>query len=351
MKKVLLLILGVAAISWAGLRLAHNHNLNTSQTEDMSVDRVAVNVADVQVKKAVRSLVFTGITRPVQQLEISAETAGKIASLDFKLGQFVDRGDVIATIDDKLSSLSCATARATSERVAKEYERTKRLYDGGLASQQEYDNALESYETASNSLQEAEKQLSYTHIASSIRGIITSKNIEEGTYVNPGTAIASVANLSGLKVQSSVSEADAYSLAVGMPVTVSTDVYPGVEFQGSISFVSPIGDDVHNYSVEAEMPNSGEHELKSGTFVAVRVTLASSDEGLYIPREALQGSIKDAKVYIVEDGMAKLRRLVIGRETDGILRVLSGLTASDRVIVSGQVNLTDNLAVTVIENR
>jgi membrane fusion protein (multidrug efflux system) len=65
----------------------------------------------------------------------------------------------------------------------------------------------------------------------------------------------------------------------------------------------------------------------------------------------LQGSIKEAKVYVVENGMAHLNELIIGRESNGTLEVISGLEASDKVVVSGQVNLTDNRPVKIIDNR
>ncbi len=111
------------------------------------------------------------------------------------------------------------------------------------------------------------------------------------------------------------------------------------------------GDDSHNYPVEVEIVNSAKNPLKGGTFVNVEVTVGSGSEGLFIPREALQGSIKDAKVYVSENGKAILKDVVIGRESNEFLEVSSGLNQGEKVIVSGQVNLTNNKPIKIITNN
>jgi RND family efflux transporter MFP subunit len=158
-------------------------------------------------------------------------------------------------------------------------------------------------------------------------------------------------DVSRLKVKINVSESDVYYLHAGDRVKITTDIYPGIIFYGKISFVSPRGDDTHNYPVEIEIVNNAKYLLKAGTFVKAEVGIASNTMALYIPREALQGSIKDAKVYVASNGRALLKDIVIGRGGNESLEVLSGLTENDKVVVSGQVNLTDNRQIKVIKNN
>jgi len=154
-----------------------------------------------------------------------------------------------------------------------------------------------------------------------------------------------------LKVKVNVSESNIYYLHVGDIVKITTDIYSGVTFAGKISFVSPRGDETHNYPVEVEIVNNAKNPLKAGTFVNVEIGIASGIEGLFIPREALQGSIKDAKVYVAENGKAVLRNIVVERENNESLQISSGLSQSDKVIVSGQVNLTNNKPIKIINNN
>ena len=351
MKKIILLIAIAGVLVVAVLRLSAVREKNISQNEDLTEKYATVSVVNVEKKAASFNINLTGTLYPNKELDLAAETAGKITALNFDLGHHFKQGGVIATIDDKTKKLSYESARIEADRLKKELERTENLYKGGTASEQELDNARTSYETAKNNFDNASEQLSYTKITAPIDGTITKKFVESGTYVKVGDAIASIVDVSKLKVKINVSESNIYYLRVGDKVKITTDVYPGVTFEGKISFVSPRGDDSHNYPVEIDILNSAKNPLKGGTFVNVVVTIGSDKEGLFIPREALQGSIKEAQVYVVENGNAVLRNITVGRENNESLEVLSGLNQTDKVIVSGQVNLTDNKPIKIINNK
>jgi RND family efflux transporter MFP subunit len=276
---------------------------------------------------------------------------GKIASLLFTLGKHVQAGSVLAVIDDKTKRIEYESSKITADRLKKDYERTQNLFSGGSASEQELDNARTSYETARNSMDQAEKQFADTKIKTAIGGVVTEKKIEEGTYVKVGDVIASVVDISRLKVKFNVSESNVYALKVGEKVVVTTDVYPDVQYKGTVTFISARGDESHNYAVEVQMPNSAKNPLKAGTFVSVNINIASGNNGLYIPRVALQGSVKEARVYIAQDGKAKLKDIVVGEQSGALLQVLSGLNESDKIIVSGQVNLTDGKTIKIVNNN
>jgi len=351
MKKPIIYAIVTIVIVLAAFRLISNRNSIVSQNENLTADSVTVSIANVEKKASSFNLNFTGTLYPYKELDISAETPGKITSLNYELGQHFPKGGVIATIDDIIKKLTYESAKIDADRLKKDYERIENLYKGNASSEQEYALSRTSYETAKNRFEEAEKQLSYTIITAPISGTITKKIVEEGTYVKAGDPVASIVDVSRLRVRVNVSESNVYYLHPGDRVMITTDIYPGITFKGKISFVSPRGDDTHNYPVEIEIVNSVKNPLKAGTFVNVEVGVGSSNAALYIPREALQGSIKDAKVYIASNGKALLKNIVIGRGGNESLEVLSGLTENDKVIVSGQVNLTDNKSIKIIDNK
>lgn len=351
MKKTIIWAIVVIVVVLAAFRLISNRNHIVSQNENLTADFVTVSIANVEKKASSFALNLTGTLYPYKELDIPAETPGKITSLNYELGQYFPKGGVIATIDDKIKKLTYESAKIDADRLKKDFKRAENLYKGGTSSEQEYELARTSYETAKNKFDEAEKQLSYTKITAPIAGTITKKIVEEGKYVKEGDPVASIVDVSRLRVKVNVSESNVYYLHTGDRVKITTDIYPGIVFKGKISFVSPRGDETHNYPVEVEIVNSAENPLKAGTFVNVEVGIGSSSTALYIPREALQGSIKDAKVYVASNGKALLKNIVIGRGGDESLEVVSGLTENDKVIVSGQVNLTDNKPIKIIENK
>jgi RND family efflux transporter MFP subunit len=351
-KKITLIVVIAAFVVFAAIRLNNSHARNTAVVQtNISSEEVAVSTAGVIKQDASYSLSLTGTLSAIKELNVASEVQGRIASVNFKEGQHVGAGSVLAVLDDKTKKLAYESARISADRLKKDYARIENLHKAGSASDQEYDNARTSYETAQKNLDQMEKQYSDTKIRSAIGGIIAEKKIEVGAYVNAGTVIASVVDISRLKVKINVSESNIYALKLGSKVKVTSDVYPGTEFQGTITFISPRGDDAHNYPVEVEMPNSSAKPLKAGSFVNVRIEVAAGKTGLYIPREALQGSTKEAKVYVVREGKARLIDIAVGEERGDLLEVTSGLSESDVLIVSGQVNLVDNKAVKIINSK
>jgi membrane fusion protein (multidrug efflux system) len=350
--KTLVTLAAVTAVVLVGAaRLKVVWDRNTSQTDAYTTNDVAVNVSSVARKMGAQSLTQTGTATAWKELDLASEVQGRIVALRFTLGQMVKAGTVLAEVEDTMKKAAYESARADAERLHRELERTENLFKGGTASEQETDKARSAYLTAKAALDQAAKQYNDTRITTSIGGSVVDKKVEVGTYVNQGTVIASVVDISRLKVKLNLSEATAYAVNVGQRATIRTDVKPGAIFQGRITFISPRGDDSHNYAAEVEMQNTAQDPIKSGTFVTIEIPSAAQAAGLYIPRQALQGSIKDAKVYVVSDGRTHLRSIVIGGSSTDELQVLSGLAENEQVVVSGQVNLTDDKPVHIMNSK
>src|SRR5664280_1155292 len=123
---------------------------------------------------------------------------------------------------------------------------------------------------------------------------------------------------------------------------IRDSVYPGVIFSGKISSISSKADEAHTYPVEILLANSKDHPLKSGMFGRVSFISIKNNELLVIPREALIGSIKDAKVFVVEGGIAKMKNVLVGSAFENWLEIKGGLKQGDKIVVNGQNNLQDN---------
>jgi RND family efflux transporter MFP subunit len=171
---------------------------------------------------------------------------------------------------------------------------------------------------------------------------VTARIVDIGNYVNKASVVANVVDISKLKVKLNVAEKDAFKLKTGDDVDVSTDVYPGVKLNGKISSISSKADEAHTYPIEIILANSKDHPLKSGMFGRVSFTSIQKNDLLVMPREALVGSIKDAKVFVVEQGIAKVKNVLIGNAYDNWLEIKGGLNAGDKIVVNGQNNLQDN---------
>jgi RND family efflux transporter MFP subunit len=353
MKKISIIILIIGIVGIVAFRLASNKKEidSRNQVKDKSNFKVAVNVAKVTSRTNEKNLSLVGTVVANQVVDIKSEVQGKIIGLYYELGDYVSQGKVIARIDDKIRQLAVANAEQSLADAHQNFERYKTLYEGGGATKAQFDQYKLALDNAENRFQQAKKELSSAVITAPFSGYITTKSIENGAFVNIGAPIATIVDISQLKVQLSVPERDVYELNVGDPVDISSNVYPGVTFKGKIKFISYQGDASHNYPIEISMLNQKSNPLKAGTYVDIAFNKKNQTASLQIPRDALVGSIKDAKVYVVntDNDIARIKNIIVGHDNGNFLEVISGLSEEEYIVTSGHINLSDSSKVTIIK--
>jgi RND family efflux transporter MFP subunit len=318
-----------------------------SKTDILTSIPVSVMTATKQSISETRSLV--GTITANNDVAIVSETQGRVTAVLAEVGQYKPAGSVIVQVDDELKKANLATAETNYEKAKKDLERFETLFKETAATDQQLEGARLAAKAAEAQYIVAKRQYNDTKITTPISGIITSRPVDVGTYVQNGMPVANVVDISKLKVKLNVAERDVFRLKVGDPVEVATDVYPGVKFAGQIATISAKGDDAHTYPVEVHLSNPKDHPLKAGMFGRVTFTSISGGDKLTIPREALVGSMKNAQVFVVDGSVAHLRDIVVESEHGTELTVLGGLKEGDTIVVNGQNNLKDNVAVTIIK--
>jgi RND family efflux transporter MFP subunit len=347
-KKNLIILVSVIVVALIIVKLIVNKSTIDEKNKVKAGINTTVNIKEVLKKVQNSSLSLTGITAAKQEVTLKSETNGQIVAINFNLGDYVSKGKVLVEIDDKLAQLSLESARINMSKLEDEYNKNKNLYAGQATSETRVRDAKIDYEKAKIAVDQAEKQLSFTKITATQNGFVVSKFIDKGTLVNMGSPILSLIDISQLKVTIKAAEKDAYRLKIGQTVKITSTVYPGVEYGGRVSFVSQQGDAIHNYTVEIVLDNKSAYQLKAGTFVNVNIDFPSEQPSLLIPREALIGSIKNARVYVVENNKVFQRAVIIGRDLGDYLEVLTGLNEGDKVVTSGQINLSNGASVSIL---
>ena len=351
MKKIITIVVVFILVGLVAFRLISNKEEIDAQNTvtESSNTRVTVNTVTAEKKMSSRSLNLLGTLSANQVIDIKSETQGKVTDLYVQLGDKVKRGQVIARIDNRIQTIAVSNAERALADAKQNYERYKNLYEGGAASQAQLDQYTLAYENTQNQVAQAKKELTNATVVSPVSGQITDKALEAGSFVTPGTPIATVVDVSKLKVELTVAEGDAYTLNEGDTVNITSNVYPEVTYHGTITFISPRGDEAHNYPVEVAFTNDQQYPLKAGTYVNVAFDRNSQVSTLQIPRDALIGSIRNAQVYVVADSTAYLTPITVGRDYGASVEVLKGLDEGDQVVTTGQINLTDSTQVSVIQ--
>lgn len=284
-----------------------------------------------------------------------SKVTGRVTRVTAHPGERVRKGQLLAVIDYdaqeaqvrassaqvESARASLQQARASLEEARREMERYRRLFEQGYATRQEMDKRSTALSQAEASYRQAEANLGSAsaslsaqrvnrrdyQITSPVDGtVLDDYGIAPGTMAGPSTPLFRVANVRILKATVNLPETELKDLKEGMAATVTCEALGDVTFQGTLKTIYPYVD-TSTRTVKAQVWMENPGNLKPG--MLARVTFVKGTQrGLKIPVEAAM----NGKVFVLEDGKARERAVKPGNERDGMLMVLEGLSASDRVI-------------------
>lgn len=347
-------VLVALLVSFIGFRLYANKEVinDRSTAVPEGVGAMPVKVATAELRNIDSGIRLTGSFEARKTLPLVAEAQGSIIQLSVKEGQRVSRGQIIARIDPTAIRSNLASAEASFNNAVKNKERYERLVEAGAISQKLYEDVALSVDNAQANVTSIKQQMKYTVVNSPMSGIVGEVKVEQGSFATMGMQLGSVVDVSKLKMVLKVPEEDVIKVRRGQPVTIETDVYPGQTFKGNITLIGVQADEGRKYDVEVEVNNAGKFPLKAGMFGTAMLDAQNTEQGekLFIPRRAIVGSIKEAKVFILKsDSTVVSRDIRVQNQSGDNIQVLEGLKANEKVITTGQINLKDGQQVRVIK--
>jgi RND family efflux transporter MFP subunit len=329
--------------------LAHNkRTIEERRSENVLQTIIPVVVEPVRWDTIENQLELVGTITPNNAVQVASEASGRIVACNIELGRSVRQGDVLYVLDDELRRAQLLTAKANYEKAKSDSARYWFLKQKESVTDAQWEQVLLQYRLAEAQLIQARRALEDTRIKAPINGVVTAKRADVGTMVNPGTIVCDLVDATKLKVMLDVAEKDVFSLAVGGEVEIRSDILPGKVYHGRITAIAPKASEAHTFPVEITIaPPYG--ELKSGMFVRVRFLKLAPIAGWVIPRDAIVGSLQNARVFVV-DTTAKTaheRTIRCGIERNGYVIVLDGLSPGEQVVVTGTNVLTDGATVVI----
>ena len=319
---------------------------NKSRATEIAI-RIPVKVDTAQERLFELRITKTGSITPFKEVKALALTSGMIRHMRFDLGDHVKEGQVLAVMDTRTLQLDLQKAETNAGKLENDLKVYTELLEGKAATQEKVNEVRKNYQDAVNQVNQVKKNIEDASIKAPVSGIVSMKPAEPGMFVNAGGEIATVINLSKLKVAVNLTESEVYQVTQGQTVKIKTDVLPNETFSGSVTFISPQADATHNYKAEITMGNTGQTPLRSGTFVYVDFSQSTSEKMLVIPRDALIESVQNPSVYIVTDSVVHQKAIRTGKEIGTGIEVLEGLDAGTVVVTSGQVNLKEGSAISI----
>lgn len=334
---------------------------------------VTYGTALVEKKDIATSVTATGTLEPVTKVTVGTQVSGIVDRLYVDYNSIVKKGQVIAELDktnlrSELASTKAqlASAQSTLAYEKSNYERYKTLFNKGLISATDFENARLSYEkavqtvrTAKESVKKAETNLGYATITSPIDGVVLSKAVEEGQTVaasfNTPELFTIAQDLTKMQVIANIDEADIGDVHEGARVEFTVDAFPDDTFTGRVTQVrqeATTESNVVTYEVVISAENN-DLKLKPGLTANVTIFTREAKDVLSVPTKALQftpnekmlteeQSILDChgkdKVWILEDNVFKALPVTTGISNGILTEIKSGLKAGQRIVTDFSMN-------------
>ncbi|MGO9088691.1 MAG: efflux RND transporter periplasmic adaptor subunit [Candidatus Sulfotelmatobacter sp.] len=318
-----------------------------------------VSVISAQAANVPDVVEAVGTLRAAETSQLAAQMMGNIVEIRVHEGDRIQRGQVLAVIDD--AQPRAALDRATAADLASQQEitasdsdfalaeatfkRYQTLYDKKSASPQEFDEVKARYQAAQARqemaragqaqakavLQQARTALSYTHILAPFDGIVTEKKADVGTLASPGMPIFTVEDQRRHRLEATVNETDLRYVHMEQWVQVLVDALGDRELKGKVVEIVPAADPAsRSFLVKVELPFDA--ALRSGLFGRAEFARAERS-ALFIPRTAVIERGQLQGIFVLDQNrIAGLRYITLGKPLAGQVEVLAGLQAGEILV-------------------
>ena len=275
-------------------------------------------------------------------------------------------------------------AKLNRDSVEENYLRMEKLFSEKAISEQQYEQAKNQYEIADVQYQSAQEsyelviegaaeediksveaqvrqtkaaldmakyQLKNTQITAPISGKVTSITVSSGEMVSPSVPLLSIIDVSRIFVKIGISEKDISKIKEGQKVNLEIDAFPEGKFQGEVVSKGVAVDQISKtleVKIEILQP---EVDIPVGVFARGDILVKTNQDALIIPSSALTRKKDGIYVYVIEEGIARQKEVVLGIIQDEQVEILDGLSGEEEIVVLGNQELEDGLKVDVLDKE
>lgn len=295
-----------------------------------------------QLSEFVDMFFLPGVVEPNRVVKVCAEVAATIERFDCREGLTYKAGKKLIYLNTELLKPDYDRAKAQHDFDNADLARVKKLYDGGLATPTEMDQAKARWLTSKAALEAADAKLRRAVIEARISGVLNRLPKEEGEYVIPGECVGEIVDIDTVKVVVHVPERDVPFLKKYRDEDIFAGPNDARRLVGRINYISELAHpQALTTRVELEVKNTpgtgpdGKRALRSGQIVRVHLTRRILKDVIMVPLAAVIPLEKGYVLYVVENGRAVRRGVTLGLIKGDRIRIVAGLRAGDRLIVAG----------------
>lgn len=306
------------------------------------------------------TLTAVGSVAAVQGVVLGAEMSGAVKNIAFESGATVRAGDLLVELDSSVEQAQLRSAMASADLARLNLERARELREKKMMSQADLDSAEAQAKQANAQIDNIRAVIAKKAIRAPFAGRTGIRQINLGQFLDNGAAVVTLQSLDPVYVNFSLPQQDLDQLGVGMAVRVTTDAFPGQNFEGKLTAINPEVDAVtRNVRLQATLANPA-GKLRPGMYVNVAAVLSQMEQVLMIPATAVLYAPYGDSVFVVEDKkdektgatgkVLNQKFLRLGKTRGDFVVVTSGLEAGQTIVTTGVFKLRNGMSV-VVDNK
>ena len=342
------IVLGTGFLAYQHLMPHENKEMKEAPNEAGNRQSKALNVRAVVLSQQglTDGIFVSGSLVPDEEVSLSFESSGKITDIFFKEGTHVEKGELLAKINDAPLQADLRKKQAQVKLMQDRLFRAKALLEKEAVSKEAFQEAEANLAALEAEIEGVEAQIEQTELRAPFSGIIGLRQVSVGAYATTTTEVATLTKTAPLKVEFNVPERYAGMLPEGTELTFTAEgdlTTRNAKVYASDSRVDP---ETRTFAIRAIYPNA-DGKLIPGRYVNVNLVTQRFENTLAVPSEAIVSEMGIDKVFVCKNGKAQPVEIAKGLRTDAMVQVLRGLVPGDTVITSGTMQLRSGQNVVV----
>jgi len=353
----------------------------TAMKEGMAHAKQTISTGTAGVSDWSTKLEAVGSLRAEKGVDISNELAGIVEDIRFTSGDDVKEGAPLVTLRAEDSIAQLQTLQAAARIAEINYARDQKQFKVQAVSQATLDNDLATLDGARAQVAEQKAVVDKKFIRAPFAGHLGIRNVDVGQYLQPGTAIVTLQQLSPIFLDFNLPQQNLAQIKVGQKITAKNDTYPGRKFEGTILAINPkVDTTTRNVAIRAEIAND-DHALLPGMYATADITIGDEKRFVTLPQTAITYNPYGNTVYIVrhadevkapgaedadkdkkdaekevihkpihdkdDDLVVEQSFVTVGETRGDQVQVLTGVKEGDTVVTAGQLKLQNGAGITI----
>jgi len=310
---------------------------------------IPVNMMQVTASPVSNTVSAVGALIAEDSVVLRPEIDGRIEKLLFAEGQPVKKGATLVVMDAAEQRARVAAAEADLKLAESRYQRSEELVARNFISRQALDEARANLDIVRAHLAQEKVLLDKSILRAPFAAQAGLRQVSPGAYIKKGEDIVRLDALGTLKLEVPVPEIYLALVRSGLPLKVTVDALPGLSFSGKVYAIDPVIDPAsRSLRVRARIANP-DGKLKPGMFARASADLGGKTSAILVPEQVIVPKSDGSFVYVVVDGKAELRKVLLGRRDPGRVEILSGLRVGETIVLDGQIKLRPGVPVVTLE--